>query len=327
VTSVGLIIPQRAATFGVGTVRQLLDLGPIAEDSELFDTLWVGDSLTSKVRTDALACLGVLAGTTSRMRLAVGCMASFTVRDPALFAYQWACLDEVSEGRMLLAVCNGLQKKDGASEREGQHFGGVRDKERAHRVEEFIALVRQLWTGEPIDFAGEFVKYDGLQILPTPVQDPCPIWISANPPPGPAATRVLRRVATMTDGLLSVRSAPGYIAENVAMLKDELRAAGRDAETFPVAAYHSINVGSDRETCLDEAQRFFDCYYGDGVFGREAAASMAAVGTVSECVEQLCAVRDEGATHIALRIASWDQRGQLDVLINDVLPAFLEKAS
>jgi alkanesulfonate monooxygenase SsuD/methylene tetrahydromethanopterin reductase-like flavin-dependent oxidoreductase (luciferase family) len=221
-------------------------------------------------------------------------------------------------------AAGGLQR---AAEREGQHFGGVRDKERARRVEEFIALVRRLWTGDRIDFAGEFVKYDGLQILPTPVQDPCPIWISANPPPGPAATRVLRRVATMTDGFLSVRSAPGYIAENVAMLKDELRTAGRDAETFPIAAYHSINVGSDRETCLDEAQRFFDCYYGDGVFGREAAASMAAVGTVSECVEQLCTVRDEGATHIALRIASWDQRGQLEVLINEVLPAFLEKAS
>jgi alkanesulfonate monooxygenase SsuD/methylene tetrahydromethanopterin reductase-like flavin-dependent oxidoreductase (luciferase family) len=323
VTSVGLIIPQRAATFGVGSVRQLLEMAPIAEQSGLFDTVWIGDSLTSKARNDALACLGALAGMTSRLKLAVGCMASFPVRDPALFAYQWASLDEISEGRMLLAVCNGLQKKDGASELEGQHFGGVRDKERAPRLEEFIGLLRQLWTGEPIDFDGQFVKYQGIQILPKPTQLPCPIWISANPPPGPNATKVLRRVATMSDGLLSVRAAPGYIASNVAMLNDELRAAGRDQESFPVAAYHSINIGPDQEACLDEARRFFDCYYGEGVFGREGAAAMAAVGTVEQCVEQLRAVEAEGATHIALRIASWNQRDQLDRLIKEVIPAFL----
>jgi alkanesulfonate monooxygenase SsuD/methylene tetrahydromethanopterin reductase-like flavin-dependent oxidoreductase (luciferase family) len=323
VTSLGIIIPQRASMFGVGTVRELLDLAPIAEQSGYFDTVWVGDSLTSKARPEAVACLGVLAGTTSQLRLAVGCLASFPVRDPALFAYQWASLDAVSNGRALLAVCNGLQKKDGASELEGKHFGGVPDKQRVARLEEYIALLRQLWTGEPIDFDGTFAQYEGIQILPQPVQQPCPIWISANPPAGPNSTRVLHRVATISDGLLTSRSAPGYIATSRAILDEELRAAGRNPTTFPVAAYHSINIGSDREECLDETQRFFDNSYGQGVFNRETAAAMAAVGTVDECIEQLRTVRDEGATHIALRIASWQQREQLDVLVDKVLPGFL----
>jgi alkanesulfonate monooxygenase SsuD/methylene tetrahydromethanopterin reductase-like flavin-dependent oxidoreductase (luciferase family) len=47
------------------------------------------------------------------------------------------------------------------------------------------------------------------------------------------------------------------------------------------------------------------------------------VGTAEECVEQLRAVRDEGATHIALRLASWRQQEQLDLLVEKVLPAFL----
>jgi len=40
-------------------------------------------------------------------------------------------------------------------------------------------------------------------------------------------------------------------------------------------------------------------------------------------VDQLRAVRDEGVTHIALRLASWRQREQLDLLTGKVLPAFL----
>jgi alkanesulfonate monooxygenase SsuD/methylene tetrahydromethanopterin reductase-like flavin-dependent oxidoreductase (luciferase family) len=323
VTSFGFIVPQRASMFGVGTVRELLDLAPVAEESGQFDTVWVGDSITSKSRPEALACLGVLAGTTSSVRLAVGCLASFAVRDPALFACQWASLDAVSGGRMLLAVCNGLQKKDGASEREGRHFGGLPDRQRAARVEEYIGLVRRLWTGEPVDFDGRFAHYEGIQILPTPVQDPCPIWISANPPAGRLATRVLHRAATLSDGLLTSRGALGYIAALRAVLDDELRAAGKDPGSFPVAAYHSINIGPDREECLAEARRFFDQYYGEGVFGREAAQAMTATGTVEECADQLRAVRDEGATHIALRLASWRQREQLDLLIGKVLPAFL----
>jgi alkanesulfonate monooxygenase SsuD/methylene tetrahydromethanopterin reductase-like flavin-dependent oxidoreductase (luciferase family) len=319
-TSFGLIIPQRAAMFGVASLPELLRLAPVAESSGLMDTVWVGDSLTSKARAESLSCLGALAGMTTRMRLAVGCMASFPVRDPALFALQWASLDEISGGRMLLAVCNGLQKRDGASEIEGQHFGGVPDKERAPRLEEYMDLVRELWTGEKVSFEGRFAHYTGIQILPATVQQPCPIWISANPV-GPSAAKVLHRVATKSDGLLTLQYGAGYISGIRKQLDPELRTAGREPGDFPVAAYHSINVGDDAERCLDEAQRFFDQYYGQGMFDRTAARSITAIGTPEECVEQLRALSAEGVTHIALRLASWRQREQLDLVLEKVLPA------
>lgn len=319
--SIGLIIPQRAALFGVAPLPELLRLAPQAEQSGLFDTVWIGDSLTSKARADSIACLGALAGLTSRLRLAVGCMASFAVRDPAQFAYQWASLDQISGGRMLLAVCNGLQKRGGASEIEGGHFGGVPDRERAARLEEYLGLVRQLWTGQPVTFHGRFAHYEDITIQPAPVQEPCPIWISANPPAGALAERVIRRVAAKSDGLLTVRTRPGYIAATRSQLDEQLAAAGRDPAAFPVGAYHSINIGPDREACLDEAQRFFDHYYGTGMFDRDGAAAMAAVGSPEQCVQQLRAVIGEGATHLALRIASWHQREQLDLVIDKVLPA------
>ena len=53
------------------------------------------------------ALRSALAGATSRMRLAVGCLATFVHRHPVMFAHQWASLDVLSGGRSWLAVCLG----------------------------------------------------------------------------------------------------------------------------------------------------------------------------------------------------------------------------
>src|SRR5262249_20966128 len=117
--SFGLTLPQRGALFGVLNTQQLFDLARRADDNPLFDSVWVGDSVYAKPRPDSLTLLGGLATITSRVKLGVGCMASFPVRDPILMAYQWATLDLMSAGRMLLVVCTGIVG-GGASEAEGR---------------------------------------------------------------------------------------------------------------------------------------------------------------------------------------------------------------
>lgn len=175
----GFLIPQRGALLGLGSTRELLVYGERVDESGHFAAVWVGDSLTTQHRPDAIALLGALAGMTERVTLGVACMASFALRDPAVFAYQWASLDQLSSGRTLLGACTGLVP-GGQSAREGAHWG-VRDAERAPRLEEHIGLCRALWRGEPVTFHGAFRRYDAITILPRPIQDPCPILIAANP--------------------------------------------------------------------------------------------------------------------------------------------------
>ena len=74
------------------------------------------------------------------------------MRDPILFAYQWASLDQLSSGRMLLAACTGLVA-GGASAREGAVWG-VKDAERAARLTENIDICRRLWSGDGVTFTG-----------------------------------------------------------------------------------------------------------------------------------------------------------------------------
>jgi alkanesulfonate monooxygenase SsuD/methylene tetrahydromethanopterin reductase-like flavin-dependent oxidoreductase (luciferase family) len=105
--SFGLTLANRAVVLGALKARDLLEITERAEASGAFDTVWVGDSLLAKPRLEAVSLLSALAAVTSRVRLGVGCLATFVHRHPLLFAQQWASLDVISGGRSLLAVCLG----------------------------------------------------------------------------------------------------------------------------------------------------------------------------------------------------------------------------
>src|SRR5262245_10577798 len=90
--SIGLILANRAVVLGKVSVRDLIDLSIEGESSGVFDTVWVGDSLLAKPRLESVTLLSALAGVTNRMRLGVGCMATFVHRHPVMLAHQWASL-------------------------------------------------------------------------------------------------------------------------------------------------------------------------------------------------------------------------------------------
>src|SRR5438132_13640049 len=105
--SFGLILANRAVVLGAIKARDLIDITVEAEASNQFDAVWVGDSLLAKPRLESVTLLSALAGVTSRVRLAVGCLATFVHRHPVLFAQQWTSLDVLSRGRAWLGVCLG----------------------------------------------------------------------------------------------------------------------------------------------------------------------------------------------------------------------------
>ena len=111
-----------------------------AEASGAFDTLWVGDSLLAKPRLEAVTLLGALAGVTRRVRLGVGCLATFVHRQPVLFAQQWASLDVLSGGRSWLTVCLGGPDAQSAAQALEHRVMGVRSDERVGRLEEGVQI-------------------------------------------------------------------------------------------------------------------------------------------------------------------------------------------
>jgi alkanesulfonate monooxygenase SsuD/methylene tetrahydromethanopterin reductase-like flavin-dependent oxidoreductase (luciferase family) len=316
----GLTLPQRGVLFGATTIAEILRLAGEADRLALFDSTWVGDSLLAKPRPDSIGLLGALAATTKRLKLGVGCMASFPVREPVTFAYQWATLDVISDGRMLLAACTGIIPEVGLSAHEGAQWGGIADKQRPRRLEENIAICRRLWSEEHVRFAGKYRSFDDVTIQPRPIQQPVPIWIASNPVPGSTLwERALRRVARLADGWMSVQAMPQFFAYNWQKVCALLAEEGRDARTFPNIAYHNINIGADRQACLEESKRFLDAYYGP-IFPPPVVEAWTAAGRPEQCVADLQELIRGGAQSVTLRCTSWRQTEQFERMVSEVLP-------
>ncbi len=314
--SFGFTIPQRGVLFGIATWPQMIAMAREVDRTALFDSIWVGDSVMSKPRPESIALLGALSCATTRVKLGVGCMASFPIRDPIVFALQWATLDLISGGRMLLAVCTGIVA-GGVSAREGQPWE-IKDSSRGNRMAENIEICRRLWSEENVTFAGKYRSFSNVTINPRPIQQPCPIWIAANPQPH-EAEKPLRRVVRLADGWMSANAFPGLFAANWEKLSVYLKEAGKDPSTYPTIAYHNININPDRQAALEESKRFLDEYYGP-VFAPQMVEGWTAAGTPGQCAEDLRAMVRAGAKQIALRITSWDQQGQYQRLVHEVLP-------
>ena len=152
------------------------------------DSVWCGDALFVNRRLDALTLLAAVAGRTERVLLGPACMGSFALRDPMVFAYEWASLDVISNGRTRLVACAG----GGAGplwEAESAAMGINPDDRRKHMIENMHVL-RHLWTKDNEPFEGKFVKFAGLTLEPKPIR----IRVRSGLRPMPSGCRTGRRI-------------------------------------------------------------------------------------------------------------------------------------
>src|SRR5437773_4164612 len=162
--SFGLILANRAVVIGAIKAHDLFDISIAAENAGVFDTLWVGDSLLAKPRLESVSLLSSLAGITSRMRLAVGCLATFVHRHPVMLAHQWASLDVLSGGRTWLAVCLGGPSEANAAQATEHQVMSVASAERVGRLEEGITVLRKLFGGKNVSHRGPFYAFEGVTL-------------------------------------------------------------------------------------------------------------------------------------------------------------------
>src|SRR2546425_4646664 len=318
--SLGLILANRAVVLGAIKARDLLDITVQAERSRVFDTVWVGDSLLAKPRLESVTLLSALAGITERVRLAVGCMATFVHRHPVMLAQQWASLDVLSGGRALLAVCLGGPDSANAAQAAEHAVMGIASGERVERLEEGIAILRKLFTEKGASHAGRFYQFQNVTLEPRPVQSPCPIWIASNPTGltwkgGASASaasveRGFRRVARYAAGWMTNKLSPSELAEQLARIRTLARQEGRDPATLGSALYHNININEDRRAALEESKKFLHTYYTSN-FSAALLEGWTVAGPPPQCIAPPSSYLHAGPRHNAPRLTSRGQQGQL----------------
>src|SRR5438105_6302811 len=321
----GLTLPNRGVVTGATTVEEMLALAEKADASGIWDSVWVGDSIFAKPRLDSLTLMAAIAARTKRVKVGAACMASTPLRDARLLAYQWCSLDHLAGGRTIFVACQGGPRQDGGKFYEEFANLGVEPRSRMRRMEEAIEILRLVSSTEHASYEGEYYSFKDLTVLPRPVQQPVPIWVTANPYPG-QATHVessLRRVARLGDGWMTTENTVESFAEHLRVIRRYAAEAGRRLpEGFEACLYYNINVGDDRRRSFEESKRFLEAYYMTD-FSDEFLERWVAIGSVEECVAHLQNFVEAGATTITLRLVGYDQARQYDLVTNRVLPQFL----
>lgn len=318
----GFTLPNRGQLFGVTTAPELVNTAEIADDSGVFQSVWVGDSLFGKPRLESIALLASVASRTKHVRLGPACMASFPLRDPIQLAYQWASLDLLSEGRTVLVGCTGIVEQSGY-EIEGQTYN-VTNKDRVERLSEWITILKRLWTEDNVTHEGTHYRFENVTVEPKPHAKPRPpIWIANNAfGDKEKIQRTHRRVARHADGWQTAISDPAELEWRLKDIREQTAAEGRNPDSIETHLYHNININEDREAALEESKRFLELYYQPTIFDRNRLLSWVATGSPEQIVEHLKVYERLGFHEVALRITSWDQRGQLKRLIEEVAPHF-----
>jgi probable F420-dependent oxidoreductase len=171
--------------------------------------------------------LAFVAAATTRIRL-LSHVLVLPYRHPLIAAKQFATLDRLSGGRVIIGVGSGHLKPEFRSL-------GIDHAARAALSDEYLQGLAAALEQDVSTFAGEHVAWRDMLVAPRPVQRPRPpLWVGGNTP------AVARRAGRLGDGWVPWQLAPAQLADGARIAREAYRASGRDGR-FDVIA--PLNAG------------------------------------------------------------------------------------
>ena len=310
----GVLLPTRGVLVYAGSGGPRVELTwQMAETAERagYDSVWVGDSITSKPRLEPLTAMAAIAARTSRVKVGTAVLLN-ALRHPVHLAHSAATIDNISAGRTILGL--------GAGRGNNQMFidehaaVGVPIEERAPRMEESIRVMRALWTGKPVTCDGEFYPLNDVTLEPGPVQSSIPLWISSN-----WVRRGLARVAELGDAWITNVPSVELFNRCWGRISDEIESQGRNPAEMGRCLYISVNLKDDTDAALVEGDRFMQSYY-SVPYDIISKQLLCVFGPPQQSIDAIKSYQDSGADYFIVRFASPDQMGQMARFTEEVLP-------
>jgi alkanesulfonate monooxygenase SsuD/methylene tetrahydromethanopterin reductase-like flavin-dependent oxidoreductase (luciferase family) len=208
-----------------------------------YDAIAIGDA----EMYDPWVVLAAMAMRTRRVRLGL-ILTPPSRRRPWKLARETMTVDRLSGGRLILPV--GLGALDDAG------FGNVGEptaaRTRADLLDESLAILDGLWSGEPFAFDGRHYRFGAMTFRPTPVQRPrIPIWVVAVPASERSMQRALRwdGILVQTDRLEEIRTMADRVrSERPGELSDgrfDIVAQGATSAADPAQARAAVQPYAD----------------------------------------------------------------------------------
>jgi alkanesulfonate monooxygenase SsuD/methylene tetrahydromethanopterin reductase-like flavin-dependent oxidoreductase (luciferase family) len=157
-----------------GSASELAKLAKSAEDAG-WDGLFIWDHVDRPQVFDGVdpwIAMAAMAISTSKIQLGA-LVTPIPRRRPWQLARQAVSIDHLSEGRLIFGFGIGSGRDE-----EWANFGEEADpKIRGKMLDEGLAILEGLWSGEEFSFQGDHYKITNSQFMPKPVQSPrIPLW-------------------------------------------------------------------------------------------------------------------------------------------------------
>jgi len=226
-----------------------------------------------------------------------------------------ATLDHICHGRLDVGVALGYREKE-------LEAVGLTRRDRAPKLEESLALMKRLWSGQEVTFQGAYTRVTAARMGFTPFQQPHPPLEM-----GAQSEGATRRAARLTDGVFF---GPQVAWRDIAKLVEVFREArggtgGRGAGSL--GASRSLIVGTDRDTARAAAREYLEktfAMYRTWEMQEKAMAPLqlsfdsalddwTVHGSPRDCVETLQRGREMGLDKIGFTIYSLPREVQARV--------------
>ena len=165
---------------------------------------------------DPLDALTYAAAFSERIKLGVSVL-DIPYYNPVTLARRLSTIDVLSNGRLRMGFGVGWSPDEMAAT-------GADMKVRGARADEFLEVLKKIWTTDPVEHQGRFFTVPKSHIGPKPVQKPYPpIFMAAYTPPA------MMRVATLANGW----NPAGVPIEGMAQMFGAIRKMAKDAGRDP----------------------------------------------------------------------------------------------
>ena len=312
----GIVLPTRGVVLAGGDdpdANLIVHMARLAEDAGV-DSVWVGDSLVAKPRLEPLAALAAVAASTTRVGLGTSVLLT-ALRHPVLLAQTAATVDQLSNGRLTLAMGVGGAFTD--AQKNEWATAGVAKRTRATRMEEMVEIMRGLWSGYPVTFHGKHFDLDEVSLGYRPYQRPG-VSILLATHSGEGRSRQPARAARLSDGIISISDTPEEFAAVRARVAEEAAVINRSPNELKSVYYMTVNLDPDAARGREEGVRWVTDYYGLNFWGDRWGP----YGDTEGVIDRIRRFTDAGADEVIVRFASYDQPRQMELFAKRVLPAF-----
>lgn len=222
----------------------LIDLVQTARDLAFDSVFTINHFLGNLASPQPISMMATLIPHSGNMQIGTGILI-LPLFHPVHVAEEFATLDRLSGGRMILGAGVGYRKEEYAA-------FGVNMKKRGRMFEEQIQLLRQLWSGEEVNFEGEFYQVQGtISCTPKQAGGP-PIWIGAG------ARKAVERAARMGDAWFTPGNTPSpeYMPKHVGIYNEALNAAGKPVAGIERPLIKEVYVSQDPEEAKREVVHY-----------------------------------------------------------------------